>query len=163
MSVEPNPGDLIADKRQAYLCDINEAKILKAADNLQSLGLQAAGYNYINSKLLSHPAKSSAHRYVVDGCWSVKDHRDPVTHQILPNMANFPSGIAGLVSELHDRGFKVGIYSVAGSKTCAGYPGSLWHEDTDAATFAAWGIDCDSPGWWRLRMVADADPRFKVR
>lgn len=35
----------------------------------------------------------------------------------------------------------------AGETTCAGYPASLEHEDTDAETFAEWGIDCRySPG-----------------
>lgn len=39
-------------------------------------------------------------------------------------------------------GLKMGIYSDAGEKTCAGYPGSLYHEEIDAATFSDWGIDC---------------------
>ena len=40
-----------------------------------------------------------------------------------------------------DAGLKVGIYSDAGTKTCAGYPASLGFEATDAQTFASWGID----------------------
>lgn len=32
--------------------------------------------------------------------------------------------------------------SDAGTNTCAGFPGSLGHEDLDAATFSGWGIDC---------------------
>lgn len=39
-------------------------------------------------------------------------------------------------------GLKIGIYSDAGKTTCAGYPGSLYYEDIDAATWAEWGIDC---------------------
>jgi len=39
-------------------------------------------------------------------------------------------------------GLKFGIYSSAGIYTCAGYPASLGYEEIDAATFAAWGIDC---------------------
>lgn len=35
-------------------------------------------------------------------------------------------------------------YSDAGTNTCAGYPGSLGYEVVDAATFAGWGIDCES-------------------
>lgn len=42
-------------------------------------------------------------------------------------------------------GLKMGIYSSAGTETCAGYPASLGYEDIDAATFAAWGIDCVLP------------------
>lgn len=39
-------------------------------------------------------------------------------------------------------GLKLGIYSDAGATTCAGYPGSLLHEETDAQTWAEWGVDC---------------------
>ena len=34
-----------------------------------------------------------------------------------------------------------GIYSDAGSATCAGYPGSRGYEAVDAADFASWGVD----------------------
>jgi alpha-galactosidase len=33
---------------------------------------------------------------------------------------------------LHENGFKFGIYSSAGEKTCEGYPASLNHEAEDA-------------------------------
>jgi len=42
---------------------------------------------------------------------------------------------------MHARGLKLGLYADVGTKTCAGYPGSINHIDLDAATFAAWGID----------------------
>src|SRR5208283_3096651 len=50
------------------------------------------------------------------------------------------------------KGLKLGIYSDAGTRTCAGYPASRDHEEQDARTFAAWGIDylkydwCNSQG-----------------
>ncbi|KAI5785173.1 alpha galactosidase precursor [Pyronema domesticum] len=122
----------------AYRCDINEAKVLSAAKQIQTLGLQDAGYEYIN----------------IDDCWSIKDARDPTTQRIQPDLTKFPRGINGLVDELHGMGFKVGIYSDAGTKTCGGYPGSLYFEDIDAATFAEWGIDylkydnCNVPSSW---------------
>lgn len=34
-----------------YHCDITEAKFLSAAEKMKSTGLQAAGYNYVNSML----------------------------------------------------------------------------------------------------------------
>ena len=34
--------------------------------------------------------------------------------------------------------------SDAGTATCAGFPGSLGNEELDAATFAEWGVDCES-------------------
>lgn len=37
--------------------------------------------------------------------------------------------------------FKLGIYSDAGDITCGSNDGSLGHEEVDAETFAAWGID----------------------
>ena len=42
---------------------------------------------------------------------------------------------------IHDLGLKFGIYSSAGTQTCAGRMGSLYHEETDAADFASWGVD----------------------
>jgi len=42
---------------------------------------------------------------------------------------------------MHARGLKLGLYADIGTKTCAGYPGSLHHIDQDAAMFAEWGID----------------------
>ena len=42
---------------------------------------------------------------------------------------------------VHSKGLKFGIYSSAGTKTCAGMPGSLGFETIDAQTFADWGVD----------------------
>jgi len=42
---------------------------------------------------------------------------------------------------LHGEGLKFGIYSCAGTKTCAGRPGSLDYETVDANDFASWGVD----------------------
>jgi alpha-galactosidase len=46
-----------------------------------------------------------------------------------------------LADYVHARGLKLGIYSSPGPKTCAGYEGSYGHEEQDARTYAAWGID----------------------
>lgn len=43
--------------------------------------------------------------------------------------------------QVHSRGLKLGIYADVGKSTCAGYPGSLGHYETDAQTFADWGVD----------------------
>ena len=42
---------------------------------------------------------------------------------------------------MHKRGLKFGIYEDYGNYTCAGYPGILGHLQTDALTFADWGVD----------------------
>ena len=39
------------------------------------------------------------------------------------------------------QGLKLGIYEDYGKFTCGGYPGSQGHEETDAMTFAKWGVD----------------------
>ena len=42
---------------------------------------------------------------------------------------------------MHVRGLKFAIYSDIGDKTCAGFPGTMDHLETDAQTFAEWGSD----------------------
>ncbi|GLB37677.1 putative melibiase [Lyophyllum shimeji] len=122
----------------AYGCNINEAKVLAAANQFVSLGLKDAGYQYVN----------------IDDCWSNKSGRDPNTHRIVPDATKFPNGIGGLASQIHNLGLKIGIYSDAGTMTCAGYPGSLGNEMLDASTFGEWGIDylkydnCNVPANW---------------
>ena len=55
---------------------------------------------------------------------------------------------------IHEKGFKFGMYSCCGTRTCADYPGSLEHEYEDAKQFAAWGVDylkydnCFKPSIW---------------
>ncbi|KAG5639125.1 hypothetical protein H0H81_006714 [Sphagnurus paluster] len=121
----------------AYGGNINEAKILAAANQFVSLGLKDVGYQYVN----------------IDDVWANKA-RDSKTNRIVPDPAKFPNGIKGLADKIHALGLKVGIYSDAGTNTCAGYPGSLGNEDIDAATFNEWGIDylkydnCYVPGNW---------------
>jgi hypothetical protein len=89
-------------------------------------------------------------KFLVDDCWSVKSGRDKTTGRIVPDTTKFPDGISGLADKLHGLGFKIGIYSDAGTKTCAGYPGSLYNEHIDAKTFAEWGVDCKllPAGWF---------------
>jgi hypothetical protein len=43
-----------------------------------------------------------------------------------------------VASRVHALGLKFGIYSDAGTNTCAGYPGSLGREATDAAAWSSW-------------------------
>ena len=48
---------------------------------------------------------------LVDDCWSIKSGRNSTTHRIMPDMSKFPQGIDGFVSQVHEMGFKAGIYS----------------------------------------------------
>ncbi|KAI0537762.1 glycoside hydrolase family 27 protein [Xylaria digitata] len=122
----------------AYHCDINESLILDAANAMVEFGFKDAGYEYVN----------------LDDCWSVKSGRDSETQQLVPDPVRFPNGISGLADQIHELGFKVGIYSSAGTETCAGYPASIGYETIDANTWASWGIDylkydnCNVPSNW---------------
>lgn len=108
----------------AFGCDVSEQLIKETADIFVAKGLQAAGYEYVN----------------IDDCWSLKE-RDAETGRLVPDPVKFPSGIAGVASYVHGKGLKLGLYADAGTSTCAGYPGSLGHEELDAQTFAEWGVD----------------------
>ncbi|HEY3558680.1 MAG TPA: NPCBM/NEW2 domain-containing protein [Kribbella sp.] len=108
-----------------FNCNINEQLIRDAADALVTSGMAAAGYQYVN----------------IDDCWAEKD-RDPATGRYVPSHERFPSGIKALADYVHGKGLKLGIYTSAGTLTCANtMPGSLGHEETDAKTFAEWGVD----------------------
>ncbi|MDH6128079.1 NEW3 domain-containing protein [Kitasatospora sp. GP82] len=107
----------------AFGCDVSEQLVEQTADKIASNGLQAAGYRQVN----------------IDDCWMTKT-RD-ADGRLVPDPAKFPHGITGVAAYLHAKGLKLGIYESAGTLTCAGYPGSLGHEQQDANSFAAWGVD----------------------
>jgi alpha-galactosidase len=56
-----------------------------------------------------------------------------------------------LADYVHAKGLKIGIYSSPGPNTCAGYEGSYGHEEQDARTYAAWGIDYLKYDWCGAR------------
>lgn len=91
-------------------------------------GMKDAGYQYV----------------VIDDCWQVS--RDAVGN-IVADPQRFPAGIKALADYVHSLGLKFGIYSDAGSKTCAGRPGGLGHEYQDALQYAAWGVDYLKYDW----------------
>lgn len=107
----------------AFGCDVSEQLIKDTADLFVSSGLKDAGYQYVN----------------IDDCWALRE-RGP-DGRLVPDPQKFPSGIAGTAAYVHGLGLKLGIYADAGTATCAGYPGSLGHEQIDADTFAQWGVD----------------------
>ena len=104
--------------------NINEKVIMETADAMVEKGLLDAGYNYL----------------VIDDCWSEKE-RDPETGKIVPDHIKFPNGMKYVSDYVHSKGLKFGMYSCAGTKTCAIYPGSFDHEFLDAETFAEYGAD----------------------
>nr|WP_251512525.1 ricin-type beta-trefoil lectin domain protein [Actinacidiphila bryophytorum] len=107
----------------AYGCNVSESLIKSTAQAMHTNGMQAAGYTYVN----------------IDDCWMT--HNRDSSGRLVPDPSKFPDGIKGTADYVHSLGLKLGIYEDAGTATCAGYPGSLGHETTDAATFASWGVD----------------------
>jgi alpha-galactosidase len=59
---------------------------------------------------------------------------------VIQSNNRFPD-MKALADYVHSKGLKFGIYSSPGAKTCGGYEGSLGHEEQDAKTYAAWGVD----------------------
>lgn len=110
----------------AFACEVDAAKVRAAADALVSSGLADHGWSYVN----------------VDDCWQAE--RD-ARGAIVPN-ARF-GDMAALAEYVHGKGLKFGLYSSPGPKTCAGYAGSWQHEEQDAATWAAWGVDYVKHDW----------------
>ncbi|MCC3764494.1 RICIN domain-containing protein [Glycomyces sp. TRM65418] len=104
-------------------CDINETLVRQTADLLVSSGMAAAGYEYVN----------------IDDCW-MEWERDSGGN-LVADRDKFPSGMKALADYVHSKGLKLGIYSSAGTTTCAGFPASLGNERRDAALWASWGID----------------------
>ena len=103
--------------------NINEQIVKEVADAMVAAGLADAGYQYV----------------VIDDGWSLRERDE--NKRLVPDPEKFPSGMKALSDYVHSRGLKFGIYSCAGVKTCAGYPGSFEHEFIDAETFAEWGVD----------------------
>ncbi|EKM57964.1 glycoside hydrolase family 27 protein, partial [Phanerochaete carnosa HHB-10118-sp] len=107
----------------AYQCDIDEDLIITTAKLMRSLGLQDAGYNWVN----------------LDDCYAESNRS--ADGLIVPDNVRFKSGFNWLTDQLHSMGFNAGIYSDSGWFTCAGYPGSFQNEARDAKTFQDWGFD----------------------
>ncbi len=107
----------------AFGCDVSAQLVEQTADFLVSSGLKDDGYGYVD----------------IDDCW-MASQRDS-SGRLVPDPAKFPDGVKGVADYVHAKGLKLGIYESAGTATCAGYPGSLGHEQQDADSFASWGVD----------------------
>lgn len=103
--------------------EISDELIRQTADVFVESGLLSAGYEYL----------------VIDDCWSEKKRYG--NGLLVPDKNKFPNGIKAVSDYVHKKGLKFGMYSCAGTMTCAGHPSSLEHEFVDAKTFANWGVD----------------------
>eukprot|EP00026_Physarum_polycephalum_P007276 Phypoly_transcript_07334.p1 GENE.Phypoly_transcript_07334~~Phypoly_transcript_07334.p1 ORF type:complete len:529 (-),score=81.06 Phypoly_transcript_07334:65-1420(-) len=74
----------------------------------------------------------------MDDCWAYARNDSGF---IEADPTAFPSGIAALAAYVHSLGLQFGLYSDAGTETCAGRPGSLGYEKNDAWSYASWSVD----------------------
>ncbi len=109
-------------------CNVSEDMIRSMADAMVKSGMKDAGYQYVN----------------IDDCWQVS--RD-AKGNVVADPQRFPHGMKAVGDYIHSLGLKFGVYSDAGSKTCAGRPGGLGHEYQDALRYAAWGVDYLKYDW----------------
>ncbi|MEU3984447.1 glycoside hydrolase family 27 protein [Streptomyces sp. NPDC026672] len=103
-----------------------EKEVRSVADKLVASGLRDSGYDIV----------------WLDGGWQADNPRD-AQGRLTADPERFPSGIPALVSSLHRRGLKAGIYTDAGTydggKSCG--LGSRGHYTEDARQFADWKVD----------------------
>jgi alpha-galactosidase len=111
---------------------IDDATVREIADAMAANGMRDAGYVYVN----------------IDDTWA--GERDALG-TIHPNR-KFPD-MKALADYVHSKGLKLGIYSSPGPNTCEGYEGSYGHEEQDARTYAAWGIDYLKYDWCGAFMI----------
>ena len=117
-----------------FQTNINEKMIKEIADAMVSSGMQKAGYTYL----------------VLDDGWMAME-RDK-NGDLVADPKKFPNGMKALSDYVHGKGLKFGLYNCAGTKTCAGYPGTHGYEIQDARYYASQGVDylkfdwCSSDG-----------------
>jgi alpha-galactosidase len=125
-------------------CNVSDSMIRGEADAMVASGMRDAGYRYI----------------VIDDCWQTS--RDG-HGTIVADSARFPHGIKALADYVHSRGLRFGIYTDAGTQTCQGRPGTLGHEQQDAATYADWGVDYVKEDWCHAKGLDARDQYTKFR
>ncbi|MBZ5593432.1 MAG: glycoside hydrolase family 27 protein [Acidobacteriia bacterium] len=111
---------------------IDDKAVRGVADALVSSGMKDAGYVYVN----------------IDDSWEAS--RDAQGN--IQTNSKFPD-MKALADYVHSKGLKIGIYSSPGPKTCADYEGSYQHEEQDAKTWEAWGIDYLKYDWCSAEKV----------
>ncbi len=111
-----------------FACNVSEDLIKSVADAIATNGMKEAGYQYV----------------LIDDCWQVSRDENGF---IVADPQRFPSGMKALADYVHSNGLKFGLYSDAGTKTCAGRPGSQGHEYQDALQYSRWGVDYLKYDW----------------
>lgn len=113
---------------------LTEQTVHETIDAMVSSGMRDAGYRYVN----------------LDAGWAAPTRASDGSLRADPG--RFPHGIAALARYAHDRGLLLGIYHSPFNQGCGQDPriGGAGHEQTDAKTFADWGVDYLKYDWCRL-------------
>jgi alpha-galactosidase len=106
-----------------FQTNIDEPLLKGMVDTYVSSGMKDAGYTY----------------FVLDDGWMTME-RDK-DGNLVADPKKFPNGMKEFADYVHSKGLKFGIYNCAGTKTCAGYPGTRGYEYQDARLYASWGVD----------------------
>ena len=115
---------------------IDDNTVREIADAMVSSGMRDAGYIYVN----------------IDDTWEAGRDKDGN----IQSNEKFPD-MKALADYVHSKGLKLGIYSGPGRLTCAGFEASYGHEEQDARTWAAWGIDYLKYDWCSASAVYHRD------
>ncbi len=115
---------------------IDDKAVREIADAMVASGMRDAGYVYVN----------------IDDTWEAgRDKNGNIqSNEKFPDMR-------ALADYVHAQGLKLGIYSGPGRLTCANFTASYGHEEQDAKTWAAWGIDYLKYDWCSASAVYRPD------
>ena len=110
----------------SYMSGKSGAAFLSSiADYFVAQGLDKQCFTFVNS----------------DEGWEMHD-RNATTHELMPDLNQYPGGIEPLVASLAAKGvgIKLGLYGAASGVTCGGISGQLGYENIDVATLKRWGV-----------------------
>lgn len=118
---------------------IDETSLKGIADALVDNGWAKAGYKWLG----------------VDDCWQKLDGSRDSNGVPVVNPDKFPKGLKDLTDYIHAKGLKAGIYSDAGTHTCASGNqaggitlGAYGYESNHAQAFTEWGFDKLKEDWF---------------
>lgn len=121
---------------------ISERLIRSMADVMSLPSFQRAGFKYI----------------IVDDCWM--DRNRDSSGKLQADVRRFPSGIQDLISYVHSKNLRIGLYLDLGNQTCGGYPGSKGNFSLDAQTLASWEVDLVKAGACGVANYADCNSAY---
>ena len=123
----------------SFASSFDASTIRAQVDAFVAAGMPAAGYQYID---------------IDEGWW--QGARDSAGN-IMVNPTQWPGGMAAIVSYIHSKGLKAGIYTDAGKNGCGFFfpttqpaapnTGSEGHYQQDMVQFERWGFDLVKVDW----------------